>query len=148
VWNQIVGGAYFEATHHPYNLRMCTLKVSHFSRETLLVLSAAKSARGIVYSFGMSSNNYVELECSQSPARFCKSITSFLDQMAAWDEGAKYCDAIEAAHKFVHSLLQEREPVRMAFHKPQTGSVQKQSVHLCVELQINLYIYPIPGTNR
>ncbi len=108
MWNQIVGGAYFEATYHPYNLRMCTLKVSHLSRETLLVLSAAKSARGIVYSFGMSSNNYVELKCSQSPARFCKSITSFLDQMAAWDEGAKYCDAVEAPHKVVHSLLKER----------------------------------------
>ncbi len=108
MWSQIVGGAYFEATHHPYNLRMCTLKVSHVSRETLLVLSAAKSARGIVYSFGTSSNNYVELECSQSPARFCKSITSFLDQMTAWDEGAEYCDAVEAPHKVVHSLLQER----------------------------------------
>lgn len=148
MWNQIVGGAYFEATHHPYNLRMCTLKVSHFSRETLLVLSAAKSARGIVYSFGMSSNNYVELECSQSPARFCKSITSFLDQMATWDEGAKYCDAIEGCSQSCTLSPSGKEPARMAFHKPQTGSVQKQSVHLCVELQINLYIYPIPGTNR
>jgi hypothetical protein len=147
VWNQIVGGAYFEAKHHLYNLSMRTLKVSHVSREILLVLSAAKSARGIVYSFGMSSNNYVELECSQSPARFCKSITSFLDQMAAWDEGAEYCDAVEAPHKVVDSLLQEGTSKNGL---PQTPNRKcaKQSVHLCVELQINLYISPIPGTKR
>jgi hypothetical protein len=101
------------------------MKVSHVSRETLLVLSAAKSARGIVYSFGMSSNNYVELECSQSPARFCKFITSFFNQMAAWDEGAD-----EAPHKVVHSPS-GKEPARMAFHKPKQ-EVCKSRVYIFV----------------
>jgi hypothetical protein len=41
----------------------------------------------------------------------------------------------------LYTLSFRKEPARMAFHKPQTGSVQKQSVHLCVQLQINLYIY-------
>jgi hypothetical protein len=105
------------------------MKASHVSRETLLVLSVAKSARGIVYSFGMSSNNYVEVECSQSPARFCKSITSFLDQMAAWDKGAEYCDAVEAPHKVVHSPS-GKDPAIMAFDKNPKQEVCKSRVYL------------------
>jgi hypothetical protein len=75
----------------------------------------------------MSYNNYVEVECSQSPARFCKSVTSFLNQ----DEGSEYCDAVETPHKVTNSPS-GKEPARIAFHKPQKGSVQKR-VYIFVE---------------
>jgi hypothetical protein len=55
--------------------------------------------------------------------------TSFLDQMAAWDKGAEYCDAVEAPHKVVHSPS-GKDPAIMAFDKNPKQEVCKSRVYL------------------